>query len=579
MNVYIDNQKIEANAGETIIAAAKKNNIYVPHFCWHPELSVAGNCRMCLVEVGTPKRNPDGSFEKDNNGELVIAYMPKLQIACNTMVSDEMRVNINSQKCIDARASVMEFLLINHPLDCPICDEAGACKLQNYSTAYSKGGSRFTEEKNKNPKRVDWNDKIIYDAERCISCSRCIRFTDEIMKENVLSFINRGDKVRINRFQDKEIENEYSMNVIDNCPVGALTSKDFRFKSRVWDMSFQPSICNKCARGCNVNIGVRNNEILRVQPMPNMYVNNYWMCDYGRLNLANKINNNRIASPRIYEETLRSVPWEEAINHTVQLLKKSKPDEIFIITSPNSSNETIYLLSLLSKQINKYNIGYIPNINYDFADDMLKTKHLSPNTNGLEAFDINPIDIPQLISYIHNNIIKTCIVFEEDFNNAPDLIRPFAKLKNLILCISNQSDATMYANAILPTATFAECEGTFTNIDNRVQHFNPIMIASDNMEYVDAARTEINKSRLDVFGAKNDKWNQKAAMDFKPTWWILKKILKCFGITKNYNTASDVFNEIANKNDLFNGMSYESLNKHQGLVLGKVISTDGIAGD
>ncbi len=587
MNIYIDNNKIEATAGETVITAALRNNIYVPHFCWHPELSVAGNCRMCLVEVGTPKRNPDGSFATNDNGEVVITYMPKLQIACNTIVSDEMRVNINSQKCIDARASVMEFILINHPLDCPICDEAGACKLQNYSTAYSKGGSRFSEEKNKNPKRVAWNDKIIYDAERCISCSRCIRFTNEIMKEDVLTFINRGDKIRINRFQDKQIENEYSMNVIDNCPVGALTSKDFRFKARVWEMSFNDSICTLCARGCNVSIGTKNNEVLRVQPLGAVMqcydtasLNdeeipkqvrydekiNYWMCDYGRLNLADKVNNKRLSSPKIYEETLKVVSWENAITYTANLLKKNKPEETLIIASPNSSNETNHLLTILADVLNKChtelisaspnndeipkqvrydrsNIGYIPNINESFADDMLKTKFMSPNTNGLIALGINQIDVNKLIEDINNGTIKTLIAFEEDFNNAissnPELVSAFAKLKHLILCISNQTPITMYANAILPTATFAEYEGTFTNIDNKVQHFKPIIITDDNMKYVDA-NIELNRSRLDIFGAKNDKWNQKPVIDFKPTWWIVNELLKLFGISNKYNTATDI---------------------------------------
>ena len=574
MTIYIDGNKIEATAGETLIQAAQRNNIYVPHFCWHPEMSVAGNCRMCLVEVGTPKRNPDGSFAKNDNGELVIMYMPKLQIACNTIVSDEMRVLINSQKCVDARASVMEFILINHPLDCPICDEAGGCKLQNYSTMYSKGGSRFTEKKNKNLKRTKWNDKIIYDAERCISCSRCIRFTNEIMHEDVLTFINRGDKVRIDRFQDKQVENEYSMNVIDTCPVGALTSSDFRFKARVWEMSFNSSICTQCARGCNVSVGIKNNELLRVQPLPNMYVNKYWMCDYGRLNLADKVNNKRISSPKIYDETLKVISWKDAINHTARLLKKNNPEETFIITSTSASNETNYLLTILAKHIKTKNIGYVPNIDDTFADDILKTKFRSPNTNGTNALGIEPFDVNKLITDINNGAIKFCIVFEEDFDNIidniPELIPAFAKLQHLVLCVANQSRPLIYADAILPTGTPAEYEGTFTNIDNRVQHFVPIIIASDNTDYVHPNHLNIKCSRLDVFGAKNDKWNQKPVMDFKPTWWIIKELLKHFDSVGNYNTAEDVFNEIVKHNNLFADMNYELLDKHQGIVLGEI---------
>jgi NADH-quinone oxidoreductase subunit G len=575
MTIYIDNKKIEANQGESVIEAAQRNNIYVPHFCWHPEMSVAGNCRMCLVEVGTPKRNSDGSFAKDDNGELVITYMPKLQIACNTIVTNEMRVNINTQKCIEARAAVMEFILINHPLDCPICDEAGDCKLQGYSTHYSKGGSRFAETKNLNLKRTQWNDKIMYDAERCISCSRCIRFTRDIVNEDVLTFLNRGDKVMIHRFQDKQIKNEYSMNIIDTCPVGALTSNDFRFKARVWEMSFNSSICTLCGRGCNVSIGTKNNEMLRVHPMPNVYVNKYWMCDYGRLNLADKINNKRLTSPKIYEDTMKTTLWSNAIYHTVQLLKKNKPEEIFIIASTISSNETNYLLNILAKQgLKTNNIGYISSIDNSFADNVLKTKLKSPNTNGTEAFGIKPIDVNKLVNAIKSNTIKTCIVFEEDFSNNPELISAFARLKKLILCVANQNNAVMYANAVLPTATFAEYEGTFTNVDNRVQHFMPVIIAADNIAPMEAIRVGMKRSRLDVFGTKNDKWNQKPDMDFKPSWWIIKEILKHFINIPDYNSANEIFDEIAKFNELFNGMTYELLDKYQGLILGKANSPD-----
>jgi NADH-quinone oxidoreductase subunit G len=367
--VFINNIEIEANAGETIIEVAKKNEIYIPHFCWHPELSISGNCRMCLVEVGNPKRNPDGSFALDENNNKIILYIPKLQIACNTTVSEEMRINTNTQKVVDARASVMEFLLINHPLDCPICDEAGNCKLQNYSEKYSTHGSRFTETKNQNPKRIDWNDKIIYDAERCISCSRCIRWTKEIMHEDVLTFINRGDRVRIERFEDAKIQNDYSMNVIDNCPVGALTSKDFRFKSRVWEMSFNDSICTLCSRGCKIKIGAKNNEVLRVESAeisPNCNSNNNcnssnshsynhknWICDFGRLKMPSQINNKRLSNPKgrkngVFEE---KISWKEAISTAVSLLKKYKSNEIYFIASPLASNESNSLLVELANKI------------------------------------------------------------------------------------------------------------------------------------------------------------------------------------------------------------------------------------
>ena len=265
----LDGKELEFKPGQTIIEAAKAAGIEIPHFCWHPALTVAGNCRICLVEV-----------EK----------APKGMIACATQITDGMVVHSNSPKAIHMRNAVMEFLLINHPLDCPICDEAGECKLQDYAYKYSIGKSRFDEVKNHKDKRVELGPNVMFDQERCISCSRCIRFCEEVAKDPELTFVSRGEHVTIETFPGEQLDNPYSMNVIDICPVGALTSRDFRFKARVWDMSHTDSICTGCARGCNINIWVRDNEILRLTPRENMDVNQYWMCDHGRLDTFKFVN-------------------------------------------------------------------------------------------------------------------------------------------------------------------------------------------------------------------------------------------------------------------------------------------------
>ena len=300
--IIIDGQRIETSQGKTVIEAAYENGLEITHFCWHPELSMSGNCRMCRVEIGMPKRLPDGNIEKDEDGNPVVNFFPKLQIACATQVTDGMHVRTKTEKVIKAQEAVMEFLLINHPLDCPICDEAGQCKLQEYAFKHSMGESRFEEAKERAEKRQKWGPNVLYDAERCIKCSRCIRFAQEIARQDVLTFIQRGDHVTIKLFEDTQFDNPYSMNVRDICPVGALTSPDFRFKSRVWDMSFNDSICPGCARGCNIKIGVRNNEILRLEPKTNMYVNKYWMCDYGRLTQYPFVNKDRITEPKIKKD-------------------------------------------------------------------------------------------------------------------------------------------------------------------------------------------------------------------------------------------------------------------------------------
>ena len=331
--IIIDDKEFNVDPNLTIIQAAFENGIEIPHFCWHPMLSVSGNCRMCLVEI-----------EK----------MPKLAIACSTQVTDGMVIKTNSEKVIKARNAVMEFLLINHPLDCPICDEAGECKLQNYAYKYSVGHSRFNEDKVHKPKRIELGSNVMLDVERCIMCSRCIRFTNEIAKQPVLTFTERGTHIVLTTFPDTKLDNPYSMNVIELCPVGALTSRDFRFKSRVWEMSSTESICVGCARGCNINIWVRNNEILRLTPRKNDEVNSYWMCDYGRLQTYKCVSSEkRLNGPLICKEGKQvKVGWDEAISKIVSKLRSYRKNEIAGIGSPYATNEDNYIFMRFIKDSN-----------------------------------------------------------------------------------------------------------------------------------------------------------------------------------------------------------------------------------
>ncbi len=383
--ITIDGKELEFKQGRTIIEVARENGINIPHFCWHPGLSVSGNCRICLVEI-----------EK----------LPKLAIACSTLASDGMAVHTKSEKTVAAQNAVMEFLLINHPLDCPICDEAGECKLQDYAYKYGIGKSRFDEEKNYKDKRIDLGPNVMFDQERCISCSRCIRFCEEIAKDPQLTFVNRGEKVTIETFPGKQLDNPYSMNVIEICPVGALTSKHFRFRSRVWDMSFTDSICPGCSRGCNTIIGVRNNEILRIEPRKNLEVNDYWLCDYGRLNTTKYVNDEktRVSSPFIKldskgndKEEIIEVEWDEAISKALyKLMNKDK--EILFVASPHSTLEDNYALKKFANEVFKNdNIIYIPEIDENFGDDLLKKSDKTPNSNGLKLLGIKPYSENDLI--------------------------------------------------------------------------------------------------------------------------------------------------------------------------------------
>ncbi len=575
-HIVIDGNRIETTNGKTIIQAAYENGIEIPHFCWHPELSVSGNCRMCLVEVGLPTRQRDGTLELDSDGNSLINFFPKLQIACATKVSDGMHVKTQTPKVVKARESVMEFILVNHPLDCPICDEAGDCKLQEYAFRFSTGDSRFVDEKNHKDKRVEWGPNVMYDAERCITCSRCIRYAKEIAHQDVLTFINRGDRVTIDLFEDTKFDNPYSMNVIELCPVGALTSRDFRFKSRVWDMSFNESICTGCARGCNIKLGVRNNEILRIEPRSNPYVNKHWLCDYGRLTQYKFVNEDRILFPILTTENNEDInaTWEDANKKANELINKYKANEIVFIASPKATNEDNYLLQKFAKKVVKtQNIDFFNHNDEKFGDDFLKVNEKSPNINGLESFDINSgnigITTDQLIEKINNGHIKLVYVMDDDLEDYPDILEALENVETLIVHAHNHSKLTEIADIVLPSSTYAEIEGTFTNFENRVQHLKPAVETEDNSKTLDK-----NKSRLDKFGAHNDRWNQREKRYSRPNWKIIMNIANLLGANWNYKSAEDVFNEISKQISSFSGMTYELLDKYQGLVLDKADNPD-----
>src|SRR2546425_3219723 len=275
----------------TMLQACALAGIEVPHYCYHPKLPVAGNCRMCLVEFGLPMIGPDRKPVLNEDGtpkitKQVLPYEPTTSrgaIACATPISPGMEIYPGSPATKQMREAVLESLLINHPLDCPICDQAGECKLQEYSVDYGQSASRFVETKVHKPKAVDLGPRIVLDDERCILCSRCIRFTRDIAGEDALGFIHRGSYSTLTNYPGKPFDNNYTLNTVDLCPVGALTSKDFRFQMRVWFLKETRSVCTSCATGCNIVIGSREEKIYRYEPRQNDAVNACWMCDYGRL--------------------------------------------------------------------------------------------------------------------------------------------------------------------------------------------------------------------------------------------------------------------------------------------------------
>ncbi|MGH7940704.1 MAG: molybdopterin-dependent oxidoreductase [Limisphaerales bacterium] len=458
----------------TMIQACALSNVDVPHYCYHPKLPVAGNCRMCLVEFGTPALGPDRKPLLNPDGTPKIAKSPRPAIACATPISPGMEIYTNTPGVKEMREGVLEFLLINHPLDCPICDQAGECKLQEYSLDYGQSSSRFVEPKVHKPKAVDLGPRIVLDDERCILCTRCIRFSKDIVGDDALGIVNRGSYNTLTAYPGKVFDNNYTLNTVDICPVGALTSKDFRFKVRVWFLKETKSVCTSCATGCNIIIGSREEKIYRYEPRQNDAVNSCWMCDYGRLNYKWVGREDRLTEVRrpIEKAKTEKTGWHAALNEISRKLKDLPSGSAAIVASARQTNEELWLLGKLKSKLGAISDS-IPRQGQ--ADKLLLNADRNPNTNGARltgiCFTEMGANLPQIANGISSGKIKTLIVFGEDVTQhgiGPDLL---AKLDTLIVSDILPNATTRLADYLLPGCAHAEKRGTFTNARGRVQKF------------------------------------------------------------------------------------------------------------
>ncbi|MFZ1976550.1 MAG: 2Fe-2S iron-sulfur cluster-binding protein [Bacteroidota bacterium] len=538
IKINIDGKEFQVDPKNTIIEAAALNGIEIPHFCWHPKLSVTGNCRMCLVEV-----------EK----------MPKLVIACATQVADGMVVKTRSEKVVKARNAVMEFLLINHPLDCPICDEAGECKLQDYTYKYSTGVSRFREDKVHKPKRIELGPNVMLDDERCIMCSRCIRFSEEIAGQKVLTFTERGTHVVLRTFPGTQLDNPYSMNVIEICPVGALTSKNFRFKSRVWEMSSTESICISCARGCNANVWVRNNEVLRLTPRINPEVNDMWMCDEGRLKSVEQAKEGKALNGCLQrkEGVQVEVDWDEELARLISDLRTYKKNEIAGIASPYAANEDNYIfLRLMRDIIGTKNIFFLSHAGDGKDDDLLIRADKTPNQNGARLIGLQSGDENEnrenLIANIAKRSIKVLYVMEDDIALDPKLLKVLPHLELLVVHSAEHTRTTDLADHVLSVSGAMEKHGTMINFQKRIQRLRPALVTIEQ----ERSQENLSISRWDAFAAPNDRWGKGPRRDARPSWRVLQSVANGFGGKMKFTSAEDVFKEMAEKIPAFRGLNY-----------------------
>jgi NADH-quinone oxidoreductase subunit G len=453
----------------TMIQACELAKTDVPHYCWHPKLPVVGNCRMCLVEFGTPALGPDRKPVINPDGSFKIAKSPRPAISCATPISPNMEIYTKTPAVKQMREGVLESLLINHPLDCPICDQAGECKLQEYSVDYGQSASRFVEAKVHKPKAVDLGPRIMLDAERCILCTRCIRFTRDIAKDDALGIINRGSYNTIATFPGMPFDNNYTLNTVDVCPVGALTSKDFRFQMRAWFLKETKSVCTSCATGCNVLVGSREEKIYRYTPRDNDAVNASWMCDAGRLNYKWISRADRLKDVLVRGQ---KSTWMAALNEISAKLKSAPAGSVAIVASARQTNEELWLISKLKSKLGAISDSVART---GESDKLLVSADKNPNTNGARltgiCFTEIGTNIPQIANGISSGKIKTLIVFGEDVTKHGIGVDLLGKLETLIVSDILPNATTKLAHYVLPGAAHVEKRGTFTNGKGRVQKF------------------------------------------------------------------------------------------------------------
>lgn len=480
---------VEVKEGSTIMEAFKQAGQDIAHYCWHPGLSIAGVCRLCMVKI-------EGN--------------PKLQIACNTLVTDGMVISNRDEEVKEAVKWGLDFHLINHPLDCPICDQAGECGLQDQYMQYGKYDPEMAEHKVNKRKVIDLGERVVLDSERCILCSRCVRFTEEVTKTNELGIFNRGDRSEVGTFQDKPLNNNYSVNTVDICPVGALTSKDFRFKQRVWFLKHSPTICTGCSTGCNVDIYHNKQGFFRLKPRYNPEINGYWMCDVGRdtykhLNRFETViegprENKKVRQVQIRllegqvvsANGVRHLPVAETMNEVRTSLKKYSPQEIaLVVTGQHTTEEITALVKYFTQDLKSSEVYYWINNpeTFDNFDGLLFRGDRNPNSKGaLRVLAENKAENPwaNLSSGVAEGKIKAVVVLgPENISVFPDFEQRVAELSRAEVlvwgtaCVHPALNKTTNKTILVPLRTYVEKSGTFVNYQGKEQKVSPVRVVVD----------------------------------------------------------------------------------------------------
>jgi NADH-quinone oxidoreductase subunit G len=501
VSLTIEGRAVRVPAGTSILEAAKQAGVLVPHYCYHPGLPIAGVCRMCLVEV-----------EK----------APKLVPSCATAVAEGNVVHVHSPKALEARKGVLEFLLINHPLDCPICDQAGECELQDYTFREGRAQGRLGPEPKRFNPAEDFGGDVLYVTNRCILCTRCVRFMEDVAQEPVLNVSERGDRAVIGKFEGRDLTHPWAANVIDLCPVGALVSKDFLNKARAWELDRTASICPNCTQGCNTMLETRDNMVVRMKPRPNSEVNHYYLCDEGRADYRWMNRADRLEAPlvRHHGDRLTAADWDVALKAAAAHMNGKK---IHAIVSPMLSTESLWMLSRLVKKSGgrgAFKVARGAEAPLAGVKDLALRAERAANVRAAEMFGFTKTDRP--LDGLQQGDVLVVAGHELDAADTQAL----ARASGVIVLATHLSAGAREAIVVFPTTNVAEEEGTFVNLRGRVQRYLQ-------------ARAAPGMAR--------------------PVWWAVADLLAFLGESASYFTASEAFAAMAAARGEFGGMSYDSL--------------------
>jgi len=500
----IDGKEVTVPKGTNVLESAKSIGIEIPAFCYHPGLSIAACCRQCLVTI-----------EK----------WPKPSPSCQVLAADGMVVHTQDEKSKKVRQQMLEFTLLNHPIDCPICDKAGECTLQKFYFDHDNLHSRSDVRKVHKPKVVDLGPTVVLDDERCILCTRCIRVCDEVAGQHQLEMRNRGDRETLGTAPGAVLDHPYSLCTVDVCPVGALTSKDFRFAMRAWELSATPSVCVGCATGCNIDIDHKEGRAYRLRPRCNPDVNKYWMCDEGRLTYK-ALRKDRLAAP-----VVGGLPgsWDKALDAVARKLRpvlENQKDAVGVVLSAQHTNEANFALAKLATKIwglDRVYLGARPPVP-DRADDILRDSDVNPNRAGVKAIVGHaPAGAAVLEEDLASGDLKALVVLGHDLHLSDEAMQKVAMLDALVLITDREVGVAQHADVLLACGAWAETNGTITNRQGRVQRMH-------------AAFPPPGQAL--------------------PAWEVITRLAQACDATLKYTHPKDIFKEMAGAIEAFKGADW-----------------------